>query len=50
MLSSGVYRYSFIVDGERRLIPDLPCETDHMGRVVNLVDVHVCMYIYYFCI
>jgi len=41
MLSSGVHRYRFIVDGERRFIPDLPCETDNMGQVVNLVDVHV---------
>ncbi|GJN33471.1 hypothetical protein PR202_gb22075 [Eleusine coracana subsp. coracana] len=41
MLSSGIHRYRFIVDGERRFIPDLPCETDNMGRVVNLVDVHV---------
>ncbi|TVU37178.1 hypothetical protein EJB05_10479, partial [Eragrostis curvula] len=40
MLSSGVHRYRFIVDGERRFIPDLPCETDNTGRVVNLVDVH----------
>ncbi|KAG2647685.1 SNF1-related protein kinase regulatory subunit beta-1-like [Panicum virgatum] len=40
MLSSGVHRYRFIVDGERRFIPDLPCETDNMGQVVNLVDVH----------
>lgn len=41
MLSSGVHRYRFIVDGERRFIPDLPCETDNMGQIVNLVDVHV---------
>ncbi|TKW36603.1 hypothetical protein SEVIR_2G451300v4 [Setaria viridis] len=40
MLSSGVHRYRFIVDGERRFIPDLPWETDNMGQIVNLVDVH----------
>ncbi|KAF0907599.1 hypothetical protein E2562_018404 [Oryza meyeriana var. granulata] len=39
-LSSGVYRYRFIVDGERRFQPDRPCETDIMGTVSNLVDVH----------
>ncbi|KAL6657336.1 hypothetical protein ACP70R_005116 [Stipagrostis hirtigluma subsp. patula] len=40
MLSSGVHRYRFIVDGERRYMPDRPCETDNTGHVVNLVDVH----------
>jgi hypothetical protein len=41
MLSSGVHRYRFIVDGERRFIPDLPYETDNVGQILNLVDVHV---------
>lgn len=39
-LPSGIYRYRFIVDGERRFRPDLPCETDNMGNIVNLVDVN----------
>lgn len=41
ILPSGVYRYRFVVDGERRCFPDLPCETDAMGNAVNLLDVHV---------
>lgn len=40
ILRSGVYRYRFVVDGERRCFPDLPCETDAMGNAVNLLDVH----------
>lgn len=40
ILPSGVYRYRFVVDGERRCFPDLPCETDAMGNAVNLLDVH----------
>jgi 5'-AMP-activated protein kinase regulatory beta subunit len=40
-LPSGVYRYRFIVDGERKFLPDLPCETDNMGNIVNLLDVNV---------
>ncbi|KAI4964226.1 hypothetical protein ZWY2020_006838 [Hordeum vulgare] len=39
-LPSGVYRYRFIVDGERRYLPDLPCETDNVGNIVNLLDVN----------
>ncbi|KAG8079256.1 hypothetical protein GUJ93_ZPchr0007g6183 [Zizania palustris] len=39
-LASGVYRYRFIVDGERRFQPDRPCETDNMGDIANLLDVH----------
>uniref|UniRef100_A0A0D9X339 Association with the SNF1 complex (ASC) domain-containing protein n=1 Tax=Leersia perrieri TaxID=77586 RepID=A0A0D9X339_9ORYZ len=39
-LASGVYRYRFIVDGERRFQPDLPCETDIVGVISNLIDVH----------
>ena len=41
VLPSGVYRYRFVVDGERRCLPDLPCETDAMGNAVNLLDVNV---------
>jgi hypothetical protein len=41
VLPSGIYRYIFVVDGERRCLPDLPCETDSMGNVVNLLDVNV---------
>ncbi|CAN6176713.1 unnamed protein product [Urochloa humidicola] len=40
MLSSGVHRYIFIVDGQRKFVPDLPRETDNTGQIVNLVDVH----------
>ncbi|KAL0435286.1 UNVERIFIED_CONTAM: SNF1-related protein kinase regulatory subunit beta-1 [Sesamum radiatum] len=41
VLPSGIFRYKFIVDGEVRYIPDLPSETDEMGGVCNLLDVHV---------
>ncbi|KAK6153200.1 hypothetical protein DH2020_012839 [Rehmannia glutinosa] len=40
VLPSGIFRYKFIVDGEVRYIPDLPSETDEMGHVCNLLDVH----------
>ncbi|XP_020406512.1 SNF1-related protein kinase regulatory subunit beta-1 [Zea mays] len=40
VLPSGVYRYRCVVDGERRCLPDLPCETDAMGNAVNLLDVN----------
>lgn len=40
-LLSGVYRYRFVVDGEQRFLPDLPCETDNNGNIVNLLDVNV---------
>lgn len=40
VLPSGVYQYKFIVDGEWRYIPDLPCVADHMGHISNLLDVH----------
>ncbi|BAF22606.1 SNF1-related protein kinase regulatory subunit beta-1 [Oryza sativa Japonica Group] len=39
-LASGVYRYRFIVDGERRFQPDRPREADIMGTISNLIDVH----------
>lgn len=41
VLPSGIFRYKFVVDGEVRYIPDLPTETDQMGNVCNLLDVHV---------
>lgn len=40
VLPSGIYRYKFVVDGQVRYIPDLPCETDDMGHVCNLIDVN----------
>ncbi|XP_058079228.1 SNF1-related protein kinase regulatory subunit beta-1-like isoform X2 [Magnolia sinica] len=40
VLPSGIYQYKFIVDGEWRYIPDLPCVADEMGRITNLLDVH----------
>ncbi|XP_072959381.1 SNF1-related protein kinase regulatory subunit beta-1-like [Typha angustifolia] len=39
-LPSGVYHYRFIVDGERRYVPDFPCVTDEMGQYANLLDLH----------
>ncbi|OAY78909.1 SNF1-related protein kinase regulatory subunit beta-1, partial [Ananas comosus] len=39
-LPSGIFRYRFIVDGERRYIPDLPSEIDEMGQTFNLLDHH----------
>jgi Glycogen recognition site of AMP-activated protein kinase len=41
VLPSGIYHYKFIVDGESRYIPDLPCITDEDGHVLNLLDVTV---------
>ncbi|XP_042521077.1 SNF1-related protein kinase regulatory subunit beta-1-like [Macadamia integrifolia] len=40
VLPSGIYQYKFIVDGEWRYIPDLPCIADETGNVCNLLDVH----------
>ncbi|KDP46000.1 hypothetical protein JCGZ_14907 [Jatropha curcas] len=40
VLPSGIYHYKFIVDGEWRYIPELPCVADEMGRVCNLLDVN----------
>jgi hypothetical protein len=48
VLPSGVYRYRFVVDGERRCLPDLPCETDAMGNAVNLLDVNVSILSFFF--
>lgn len=41
VMPSGIYHYKFIVDGNVRYNPDLPCESDEMGHVCNLLDVHV---------
>ncbi|KAL3625702.1 galactose metabolism-related protein [Castilleja foliolosa] len=40
VLPSGIFRYKFVVDGEARYSPDLPSETDEIGNVCNLLDVH----------
>lgn len=40
VLPSGIYQFKFIVDGEWRYSPDLPCIADEMGRVCNLLDVN----------
>ncbi|MBA0667728.1 hypothetical protein Goklo_000781 [Gossypium klotzschianum] len=44
VLPSGIYHYKFIVDGEWRYTPDLPFIADEMGRICNLLDVHVCIF------
>ncbi|KAF2324130.1 hypothetical protein GH714_007614 [Hevea brasiliensis] len=41
VLRSGIYHYKFIVDGEWRYNPDLPCVSDGMGRFYNLLDVNI---------
>ncbi|KAL2520193.1 SNF1-related protein kinase regulatory subunit beta-1 [Forsythia ovata] len=33
VLPSGIYHYKFIVDGEVKYSPDLPCEADQTGCV-----------------
>lgn len=40
VLPSGIYHYKFIVDGEVRHIPELPCVADETGVVFNLLDVN----------
>ncbi|KAL2510935.1 SNF1-related protein kinase regulatory subunit beta-1 [Abeliophyllum distichum] len=40
VLPSGIYHYKFIVDGEVKYSPDLPCEADQTGSVCNILDVH----------
>ncbi|XP_055814533.1 SNF1-related protein kinase regulatory subunit beta-1 [Solanum dulcamara] len=40
VLPSGIYHYKFIVDGEVRYIPELPCVADETGVVFNLLDVN----------
>ncbi|KAJ6848316.1 SNF1-related protein kinase regulatory subunit beta-1-like [Iris pallida] len=39
VLPSGIYHYKFIVDGEKRHIPDLPSISDETGRICNILDV-----------
>ncbi|XP_019245475.1 PREDICTED: SNF1-related protein kinase regulatory subunit beta-2-like [Nicotiana attenuata] len=39
VLPSGVYQYRFIVDGQWRCSPDLPCIQDEAGNAYNLLDV-----------
>ncbi|KAF8410863.1 hypothetical protein HHK36_003400 [Tetracentron sinense] len=39
VLSSGVYQYRFIVDGQWRYAPDMPWAHDDMGNVCNILDV-----------
>ncbi|CAN4105979.1 unnamed protein product [Withania somnifera] len=38
VLPSGVYQYRFIVDGQWRCSPDLPCVQDEAGNMYNLLD------------
>ncbi|XP_073155515.1 SNF1-related protein kinase regulatory subunit beta-1-like [Henckelia pumila] len=40
VLPPGIYCYRFIVDGEVKYAPDLPCDADEMGRRCNLLDVN----------
>ncbi|XP_073063246.1 SNF1-related protein kinase regulatory subunit beta-1-like [Primulina eburnea] len=40
VLPPGIYCYRFIVDGEVKYAPDLPCDADEMGRHCNLLDVN----------
>ncbi|KAL5707615.1 galactose metabolism-related protein [Ranunculus cassubicifolius] len=40
VLPSGIYQYRFIVDGDRRYLPELPCIADETGIVNNLLDVN----------
>ncbi|KZV30594.1 hypothetical protein F511_05744 [Dorcoceras hygrometricum] len=40
VLPPGIYCYRFIVDGQVRYAPDLPCDADEMGRHCNLLDVN----------
>lgn len=39
VLPSGVYYYNFIIDGDHKHIPDLPCISDERGRTWNILDV-----------
>ncbi|OIT34037.1 PREDICTED: SNF1-related protein kinase regulatory subunit beta-2 [Nicotiana attenuata] len=39
VLPSGVYQYRFIVDGQWRCSPDLPCVQDEVGNTYNILDV-----------
>lgn len=48
VLPAGIYHYKFIVDGEWRYVQDLPYVADELGRICNLLDVHVSIYMYIF--
>ncbi|KAH0459220.1 hypothetical protein IEQ34_012034 [Dendrobium chrysotoxum] len=39
VLSSGIYHYKFIVDGEWTFIPELPHMTDFTGHTTNILQV-----------
>ncbi|MCD7451718.1 SNF1- protein kinase regulatory subunit beta-2 [Datura stramonium] len=39
VLPSGVYWYRFIIDGQWRCSPDLPCVQDEVGNTYNILDV-----------
>lgn len=39
VLPSGVYQYRFIIDGQWRCSPDLPCIQDEAGNTYNILDV-----------
>eukprot|EP00250_Pteridium_aquilinum_P001542 c11737_g1_i2 orf=111-1148(+) len=41
-LPEGVYHYKFLVDGEWRHAPDLPCMFDEKGNGINILDVQDC--------
>ncbi|PON90293.1 SNF1-related protein kinase regulatory subunit beta [Trema orientale] len=38
VLPSGVYQYRFIVDGQWRYAPELPCAKDDAGNSYNILD------------
>ncbi|KAI7731481.1 hypothetical protein M8C21_026905 [Ambrosia artemisiifolia] len=38
ILPSGVYQYRFIVDGQWRYSPDVPCTQDEAGNTYNILD------------
>lgn len=39
LLRPGVYRVKFVVDGEWRLAPDWPTDSDDQGNMVNVLTV-----------
>ncbi|XP_070036841.1 SNF1-related protein kinase regulatory subunit beta-1-like [Nicotiana tomentosiformis] len=41
VLSSGVYHYQFIVDGQWRYAPNFPCKRDDIGNMFNVLDLYV---------
>ncbi|XP_076949121.1 SNF1-related protein kinase regulatory subunit beta-2-like [Bidens hawaiensis] len=38
VLPSGVYQYRFVVDGQWRYSPDVPCTKDEAGNTYNILD------------